>query len=174
MNELTELTAREAVAMLKAGEVSPLELIDAAQARIAETDGAINALPTLCLDRGREHAKRLMDDPPTDPPTGYLHGLPIAVKDLVNVAGVRTTQGSPLFADFVPESSDILVEILERNGAIVIAKSNTPEFGAGSHSFNEVFVHTQTPWNPRLSAGGSLVGSAAALGSGQFCIVFGF
>ena len=173
MDALTELTAREAVAMLKAGEVSPLELIDAAQARIAETDGAINALPTLCLDRGREHAKRLMDDPPTDPPTGYLHGLPIAVKDLVNVAGVRTTQGSPLFADFVPESSDILVETLERNGAVVIAKSNTPEFGAGSHSFNEVFGHTHNPWNPRLSAGGSSGGAAAALAAGQVWLATG-
>ena len=167
MNDLIKLTAREAVAKLKAGEVSPLELIDAAEARIAKTDGAINALPTLCLDRGRDHARRLMDDPPETPPPGYLHGLPIAVKDLVNVAGVRTTQGSPLFADFVPESSDILVETLERNGAVVIAKSNTPEFGAGSHTFNEVFGHTNNPWMSRLSGGGSSGGAAAALATGQ-------
>ncbi|MDP6352419.1 MAG: amidase family protein [Alphaproteobacteria bacterium] len=173
MDDLIKLSAREAVARLRERALSPLELIDAASRRIGEAEPAINALPTLCLERARRRARALMADPPEDPPPGYLHGLPIAVKDLVAVAGVRTTQGSPLYADAVPEHSDYLVETLERNGAVVIAKSNTPEFGAGSHTFNEVFGHTNNPWNTALSAGGSSGGAAAALAAGEVWLATG-
>ena len=173
MDELVGLSARAAVQRLARREVSPLELIDAAEARIAEADPVINALPTRCFARARAHARRLMADPPADPPPHYLHGLPIAVKDLNEVAGVRTTFGSPIFADHVSEFSDYMVETLEANGAIVIAKSNTPEFGAGSHSFNEVFGRTNNPWNARLSAGGSSGGSAAALAAGEVWLATG-
>jgi len=173
MDELVRLGAREAVARLARREVSPLELIDAAAARIAETDGAINAMPTLCLERARDRARRLMDAPPADPPPHFLHGLPIAVKDLNEVEGVRTTHGSPILADHVSTFSDYMVEILEANGAIVIGKSNTPEFGAGSQTFNEVFGRTGNPWNPRLTPGGSSGGSAAALAAGQVWLATG-
>ena len=173
MDDLVKLTARQAVALLKRGEVSPLELIDAAATRIAETDGAINALPTLCLERAREHARKLMAAQPSDPQPGYLYGFPIAVKDLDDVAGVRTTKGSPIFADYVPERSDYVVETLERNGAVVIAKSNTPEFGAGANTFNEVFGVTRNPWDTRMTAGGSSGGSAAALAAGQVWLATG-
>ncbi len=173
MDELVKLSAREAVALLKGREISPLELIDAAEARIGAVDGATNALPTLCLERAREHARRLMAAPPEEPPPGYLHGLPVAIKDLVDVAGVRTTQGSPIFADHVPERSDISVEILERNGALVIAKSNTPEFGAGANTFNEVFGATRNPWDTRLTCGGSSGGAAVALATGQVWLADG-
>src|SRR5690606_31790088 len=100
-------------------------------ARIAETEPALNAMPILCLDRAREQARRLMADPPSDAPAHYLHGLPIAVKDNVEVAGVRCTFGSPIFADHVSAASDPVVEKLEAAGAIVIGKSNIPEFAAG-------------------------------------------
>ena len=173
MNDLIKLTAREAVGLLKEGQVSPLELIDAAAARIAETDGAINALPILCLDRGRERARKLMASSPADPPPGYLYGLPIAVKDLREVAGVRCTKGSPLFADYVPTWSDYMVETLERMGAVVIAKSNTPEFGAGGNTYNEVFGTTRNPWDTRKTPGGSSGGAAAALASGQVWLATG-
>ena len=173
MNELIQLTARDAVAKLAAREVSPLELIDAAEARIKETDGVLNAMPTLCLDRARAHAKRLMDAPPTDPAPHYLHGLPIAVKDLNEVEGVRTTKGSPIYADHISPHSDYMVEILEANGAIVIGKSNTPELGAGSQTFNEVFGRTANPWNPRLTPGGSSGGAAVALAAGQVWLATG-
>ena len=167
MNELNCLTAVKAVQLLKKREVSPLEMIDAALERIEEVDGSINALPTLCADRAREHAARLMQDTPSDPPPGYLYGLPIAVKDLKDVKGVRSTKGSPIFADHVPERSDYLVETMENKGAVVLAKSNTPEFGAGANTFNEVFGKTRNPWDTRFTCGGSSGGSAVALATGQ-------
>ena len=119
-SELTRLSASEAVARLKSGAISPLELIDAALARIAQVEGAVNALPTLCAERAREHARRIMQSGPPDDGGPWLAGLPIAVKDLVNVAGVRSTRGSPIFRDHVPNRSDILVETLEARGAIVM------------------------------------------------------
>ena len=79
---------------------------------------------------------------------GWLHGLPVAIKDLTDVAGVRTTYGSPIFRDHVPTRSHPVVERIERRGGIVIAKSNTPEFGAGGSTFNEVFGRTRNPWKP--------------------------
>ena len=167
MNELNCLTAVKAVQLLKKREVSPLEMIDAALERIEEVDGSINALPTLCADRAREHAARLMQDTPSDPPPGYLYGLPIAVKDLKDVKGVRSTKGSPIFADHVPERSDYLVETMENKGAVVLAKANTPEFGAGANTFNEVFGKTRNPWDTRFTCGGSSGGSAVALATGQ-------
>ena len=171
MNELSRLTARQTIALLISGEVTPLQLIDAAAERIAATDGAVNALPTLCLDRARTRAESLVPD--TEDRPGRLHGLPIAVKDLTEVAGVRCTMGSPIFADHVPERSDILVERLEANGAIVVAKSNTPEFGAGANTFNEVFGTTRNPWDLTTTCGGSSGGSAAALAAGQVWLATG-
>jgi len=172
--ELTALTAQAVVDLLRRGEVSPIELIDAAAARIAATDGALNALPTLCLDRARDHAKRLMaGDLPTTPAAGWLAGLPLAVKDLNDVAGVRTTYGSPIYGRHVPDRSDIMVETLEANGGVVVAKSNTPEFGAGANTFNEVFGETRNPWNTDLTCGGSSGGSAAALAAGQVWLATG-
>src|SRR6185312_14278328 len=113
---LTRLTATEAVARLKRREISPLELIDAAAARIAQVEPAVNALPTLCLDRAREHAKRLMAGAGRDAEAeaGWLGGLPVAIKDLTDVAGVRTTYGSPIFRDHVPAHSHPVVERIER------------------------------------------------------------
>jgi len=173
-SELTRLSGREAVALLTSGEVSPLEMIDAALARIDAVDGELNALPTLCADRARDHARRIMaNGPPGDGAEPWLGGLPIAVKDLVDVAGVRSTKGSPIYADHVPERSDVLVETLEARGAIVIAKSNTPEFGAGASTFNEVFGRTHNPWNLARSVAGSSGGAAAALASGQAWVAQG-
>lgn len=170
-NALIRLTATEAVAKLTRGEVSPLELIDAAAARIAEVEPAVNALPTLCLDRARDHAKRLMSGAAgtreAEGEPGWLAGLPVTIKDLTDVAGVRTTYGSPIFKDHVPEKSHPLVERIERKGGIVIAKSNTPEFGAGGSTFNEVFGRTRNPWNTSLTCGGSTGGGAVALATGE-------
>lgn len=173
--ELWRLSATTAVAKLKAGEVSPLDLIDAAASRIESVEPAINALPTLCLDRARDHARRLMQDKAgqaRDEP-GWLAGLPLAIKDLTDVAGVRTTYGSPIFADHVPAHSHPLVERIERKGGIVIAKSNTPEFGAGGSTFNEVFGRTRNPWNTALTPAGSTGGGAAALAAGEVWLAHG-
>ncbi|MEI6159174.1 MAG: amidase family protein, partial [Roseococcus sp.] len=143
--ELFQLTAREAVAKLAKGEVSPLELVEAAAARIAAVEPAVNALPTLCLDRARAHAKRLMagEGREMEGQPGWLGGLPVSIKDLTDVAGVRTTYGSPIFKDHVPSASHPVVQRIEARGGIVIGKSNTPEFGAGGSTFNEVFGRTR-------------------------------
>ncbi|RMF93735.1 MAG: amidase [Nitrospinota bacterium] len=169
MNELIRLTAVEAVDLLARRVVSPLELIEAAVERITAVEPQINALPTLCVDRARAHARKLMEKKEG----GMLHGLPIAVKDLKEVAGVRTTYGSPIFADYIPSRSDLMVEILEQRGAVVLAKSNTPEFGAGANTFNEVFGQTRNPWDTRCTCGGSSGGSAAALAAGEVWLATG-
>ena len=173
MNDLVKMTARQAVSELKRGAVSPLEIIDAALDRIDETGDAVNALPTICADRAREHAARLPDLDEPDTPRGYLHGLPIAIKDLKDVAGVRSTRGSPIFADHVPDKSDLLVTNLEDKGGIVLAKANTPEFGAGANTFNEVFGKTRNPWDTSKTCGGSSGGSTTALASGQVWLASG-
>lgn len=157
-------TAIEVVGLLRRGEVSSRELLDALEERIAAVDGAVGALPTLCFERARRRAEALAARAVEE--RGLLAGLPVPIKDLTDVAGVRTTYGSPVYADHVPDRSDLLVERLEAEGAIVYAKSNTPEFGAGAQTFNEVFPPTRNPWDTRLSAAGSSGGAAAALASG--------
>lgn len=173
MDTLFKLTARQAVELLRKREVTPLELIDAAVQRIEETDGPLNALPTLCVERARAHAERLMSQEEPDQPRGSLYGLPFAVKDLQDVAGVRSTKGSPIFANHIPERSDYLVETIEAKGGIVLAKSNTPEFGAGGNTFNEVFGKTCNSWNTDMTCGGSSGGSAVALATGQVWLATG-
>ncbi len=173
--ELWRLTAVEAVGLLKKKEVSPLELIDAAEKRTAEVEPAVNALPTTCFDRAREHARRIMSGQACEAAgeAGWLAGLPVSIKDLTDVAGVRTTYGSPIFADHVPAKSHPLVERIERKGGLVIAKSNTPEFGAGGSTFNEVFGRTRNPWNTSLTCGGSTGGGAVSLATGEAWLAHG-
>ena len=160
------LSATAAVTALRAGEVHPRELVEASLRRIELVDPDLNALPTVCAERALDAAALVPADAP-------LAGLPFAVKDLTDVAGVRTTYGSPIFADHVPDRSNILVERLERRGGIVVAKSNTPEFGAGGNTFNEVFGDTRNPWDTSRTCGGSTGGSAAALASGQVWLATG-
>ena len=175
-DDLWKLTAVEAVTLLNKRAITPLDLIDAAAARIAAVEPAVNALPTLCLDRARDHARRIMDGGPAAAAAGeagWLAGLPVSIKDLTDVAGVRTTYGSPLFADHVPAKSHPLVERIERKGGVVIAKSNTPEFGAGGSTFNEVFGRTRNPWNTSLTCGGSTGGGAVSLATGEAWLAHG-
>ena len=168
---LVRETACAVVDQLKSGEVTPLDLLDVLEKRIAEVDGKVNALPTLCFDRARDHAKALMKKPVGE--RGLLAGLPIPIKDLTNVAGVLTTQGSPIYRDNIPVRSDIVVEHLETNGGVVYAKSNTPEFGAGANTFNEVFGPTRNPWDISRSAAGSSGGAAVALATGTAWLAHG-
>lgn len=183
MEDLIRLTAREAVAGLKNGDFTPIELIDAAERRVEQVDGAVNALVTRCFDRARAQARAqaqaqarartLSASTAGSDAPGRLHGLPIAIKDLTDVAGVRTTLGSPLYAERVPERSDIVVETLERHGALVVGKSNTPEFGAGAQTFNDVFGTTKNPWNTALTPAGSSGGAATALATGMVWLAHG-
>jgi amidase len=168
---LIRSTACDIVDKLNSGEVTPLDLLDVLERRIAEVDAKVNALPTVCLDRARTRARALMQKPKGE--RGLLAGLPVPIKDLTNVAGVRTTQGSPIYRDNVPASSDILVEHLEANGGVIYAKSNTPEFGAGANTFNEVFGATRNPWDLSRSAAGSSGGAAVALATGTAWLAHG-
>jgi len=168
---LVRETACAIVDKLKAGEVTPLDLLDALEKRIAEVNDKVNALPILCFDRARKHARALMEKPAAE--RGRLAGLPVPIKDLTNVAGVLTTQGSPIFRDSIPAKSDILVEHLEANGGVIYAKSNTPEFGAGANTFNEVFGPTLNPWDISRSAAGSSGGAAVALATGTAWLAHG-
>src|ERR1700704_5063755 len=111
---LVRATACAIVDKLNSGEVTPLDLLDVLEQRIAEVDDAVNALPTLCFDRARAHARELMKKPAGE--RGLLAGMPVPIKDLTNVAGVLTTQGSPIYRDNVPARSDLLVDHLENNG----------------------------------------------------------
>ena len=171
MSELYRSTANEIVTRLRNGEISPLDCLNALEARIAAVDSKVNALPTLCFDRARKHATELMKKPMGE--RGVLLGLPVPIKDLNDVAGVRSTQGSPIFANRVPKTSDVLVTHLEKNGGIVYAMSNTPEFGAGANTFNEVFGRTLNPWNTSRSAAGSSGGAAVALATGTAWVAHG-
>jgi amidase len=168
---LVRATACAIVDRLNSGEITPLDLLDALEQRIAEVDGQVNALPTLCFDRARAQARALMQKPAGG--RGLLAGMPIPIKDLTNVEGVRTTQGSPIYRDNVPARSDVAVEHLEANGGVIYAKSNTPEFGAGANTFNEVFGATRNPWDLSRSASGSSGGAAVALATGMAWLAHG-
>ncbi|MGB3271676.1 MAG: amidase family protein, partial [Xanthobacteraceae bacterium] len=165
MPELLQASACTVVEQLGRDEVTPLDLLDTLEARIAAVDDKVNALPTLCFERAHAQARALMARPVAE--RGVLCGLPVPIKDLTEVAGVRTTFGSPIFKDHVPERSDLLVTHLEAAGGVIYAKSNTPEFGAGGNTFNEVFGATRNPWDLARSAAGSSGGAAAALAAGM-------
>jgi len=166
--ELHRLSACAAVRGLREGTLDPEALVRAACARMDLLDPELNAVPTKLFERaiaacGRVRALR--DAKAADPQ--WLGGLPVVIKDIHHVAGVRTTFGSKAFSDFVPQASSWHVERLERRGAIVIGKSNTPEFAAGAQTFNEVHGITRNPWNPALTCGGSSGGSAVAVATGM-------
>ncbi len=176
MSELWKKSAVDTVALLKKKEVSPLELVEASARRIAEVEPAVNAIPTLCIERARDHAKKIMAGGAAGEAAGeagWLAGLPVSIKDLTDVAGVRTTYGSPIFANHVPTRSHPVVERIERKGGIVMGKSNTPEFGAGGSTFNEVFGRTRNPWNTALTCGGSTGGGAVSVATGEVWLAQG-
>ncbi|GIK86594.1 MAG: amidase [Betaproteobacteria bacterium] len=161
-------SAQRAVAALRAGSLDPADLVALAFARMDTRDGELNAVPTRLPARARAACERVRAERAvrlSDP--RWLAGLPIVVKDTHPVAGARTTFGSTAFADHVPASSAWHVERLEEMGAIVVGKSNTPEFAAGAQTFNDVHGITRNPWDPRLTCGGSSGGSAVALATGM-------
>ncbi len=158
---------------LRSGELSAEEVVRDALERIETHNTALNAVVTLCPERALEHARRADRRRLRGEPLGPLHGLPIAHKDLVNTAGIRTTYGSPLFRDHIPDEDDLIVERLRAAGAITVGKTNTPEFGAGSQTFNPVFGATRNPYDPTRTCGGSSGGAAVALAAGLLPIADG-
>ncbi len=161
MDELIAKSATEIIALLRSGDIAVEDTLDALETRIVAVDGDINALPTLCFDRAREQAgRRNYSD-------SLLAGIPVAIKDLIDVAGVRTTYGAKSSENHVPDESDLMVGNIEHQGGIVYAKSNTPEYGSGGNTFNDVFGATRNPYDLSCSAAGSSGGAAAALASGS-------
>jgi amidase len=171
LNALTNATASDVVARLQKGDVTPLDCLEALEARIVAVNPSVNALVTLCFDRARDHAKALMKKPVKE--RGILAGLPVPIKDLAAVKGVRSTRGSRIFANHIADESDILVRHLESEGGLVYAMSNTPEFGAGAQTFNDVFGITRNPWNTALTPSGSSGGAAVALATGMAWLAHG-
>jgi amidase len=159
--------------MLRSRDVSAREVIAAHIARIEAADGVVNAVVTRCLEQAMVKAAAADQALARGEEPGLLHGLPVAHKDLVDTAGIRTTYGSPLFAEHVPERDELLVSRMSGAGAISLGKTNVPEFGAGSHTVNRVFGATRNPYDLTRSAGGSSGGAAAALAARMVCLADG-
>lgn len=169
---LPDLSATELARLVRLRKVSPVEVVEAHLARIDEHNGAINAVVTLnprALDDARALERKLK----RGEKPGLLAGVPVGIKDVTPVAGLRTTYGSPLYADHVAKEDAAVVQRLRAAGAIIMGKTNCPEFAAGGNTFNEVFGRTRNPWNPALSAGGSTGGGAAGLVTGMFALAEG-
>ncbi|MED6309861.1 MAG: amidase family protein [Pseudomonadota bacterium] len=173
MTEPCDLSAVEARRLIGRKALSPVELTDSCIARIEAVDGAVNAMVTRCFERAREEAKTAEEAVSRGDELGVLHGLPMGVKDLNVTEGVLTTYGSPIHAENVPAEDERIIAALRRAGAIVIGKTNTPEFGAGANTKNAVFGATGNPFDPTRICGGSSGGSAVALATGMAPICTG-
>ena len=171
--DLCDQTARELVALIRDKRVSAREVMTAHLDRIARVNPTLNAIVTLLPEAAREGADAADAALARGDEVGPLHGLPIAHKDLFVTAGVRTTFGSLAFRDHVPTETSLIVQRERQCGAITLGKTNTPEFGAGSQTFNEVFGTTRNPYDPRTTCGGSSGGAAAALATGMLPIADG-
>jgi len=167
----TEICFKDAVSlarMIREREVTALETMTAFLAQINRTNPLVNAICTMVDEEELLQAARQADEQlARRKPVGVLHGLPHAVKDLIPTAGIRTTFGSRIYRDFVPATDELIVERLKSAGAIIIGKTNTPEFGAGSQTFNEVFGTTRNPFDLTRTCGGSSGGAAVALACGM-------
>ncbi|KIN66407.1 Amidase [Sulfitobacter noctilucicola] len=168
--ELFENDALSLSSKINRGKLSAVELMDATLDRIDAVNDTVNAIVYL-EDRDKLLAQAKAAD--ASKQTGWLRGVPIAVKDLANVEGMPTTMGSPLFVDTIAPRDDLLVERMKAAGAIIIGKTNTPEFGLGSHTTNSVFGPTRNPYDQSKSAGGSSGGAATALAARMLSVADG-
>ncbi|MDA9849080.1 amidase family protein, partial [Luminiphilus sp.] len=159
---------------LASGELSAVSLMQKTYDRIAQENPRINAICTLVpLEQSLEAAQRVDDARHQGQKLPELAGLPLAIKDLADTRGVLTTQGSPIYAQHIPDVDSLFVSRLRAAGGIIIGKTNTPEFGAGSHTFNPLFGVTRNPYDTLKTAGGSSGGAAAALASGMVALADG-
>jgi amidase len=172
--DLCFLPATELARLYRTRKVSPLEVMQAVLARIDAVNPAVNAYVTVARESALAEARRasrlLSRRSSTLPP---LHGVPVSIKDLFATKGIRSTWGSLIYKDYVPDADDPVVQRLKAAGAIVVGKTNTPEFGAGGNTFNAVFGATRNPWNPALTSGGSSGGAAVAVATGMGPVAVG-
>src|SRR5216683_1020769 len=162
-DELTHLSAVELARLVRTKKASPFEVTQAHLEAIEKLNPAVNAFCTVAAEKALVWAREAEAAMKKRARLGALHGVPVAIKDLTPTAGIRTTWGSTLFRDHVPTEDAEIVRRLKAAGAIVLGKTNTPEFGAGANTVNKVFGATRNPWNTALSASGSTGGGAAAL-----------
>jgi amidase len=172
MTTLADLSASELQRRIRAREVSAADVVGAALERITELNGTLNAIVTH-NPRAMDDARALDDRIARGEDPGLLCGLPVGIKDITPVQGLRTTFGSPIYSDYVPEEDALVVRRLRDAGAVIMGKTNCPEFAAGGNTFNEVFGRTRNPWDPARSAGGSTGGGAAALATGMIALAEG-
>ncbi len=173
MSELCDKSARELQALIGSGDVSPVEVLESCIGRIEQTNPTLNAVVATCYDRAREEAKAAEKRVRAGEDLPPLHGLPVGIKDLNETEGLRTTHGSVLYADHVPAADEALVARLRDAGAIIVGKTNTPEFGAGAHTDNRVYGATLNPFDLARTPGGSSGGSAVALAAGMLPLCHG-
>ena len=171
--DVTFASAVDQVGMLRGGQISARELLDEHLARVEAVNPAVNAIVTLVPELASERAAAADERHARGEVAGPLDGLPIAHKDLVDTAGIRTTSGSPLHADRIPTQSALIIDRIQDSGAVTLGKTNTPEFGAGSQTFNLVFGATRNPYDLSRTVGGSSGGAAAALAAGMIPIADG-
>jgi amidase len=157
------LTAVELAQKIRSGEISAVETMEAHLAQIEKVNPQVNAIVTLLPEMAMEEARKADEKLARGEEVGPLHGLPVAHKDLVQTKGIRTTFGSLVYEDFIPEEDALLVERLREAGAILLGKTNTPEFGAGSQTFNKVFGVTKNPYDLSKTCGGSSGGAAVSV-----------
>jgi len=167
------MSAIEMARLIRAKKLSAREALAAHLKQIERVNPLVNAIVTLVPDMAAADAARADEMQARGEPLGALHGLPVAHKDLLETRGIRTTYGSPLYKDFVPTDDDIVVERMRRAGAITIGKTNTPEFGSGSQTFNTVFGATRNPYDLTKTCGGSSGGAAVALACGLVPVASG-
>src|SRR5215468_2063911 len=171
--ELVALSAVELRRRIGTKEISPVELLDACLERIEEVNSAVNAVTAMSLKRARQEAKAAEAAVRRGESLPPLHGLPTGIKDLEETKDLLTTYGSPLYRDYVPAYDNVMVGRVRGAGAIVVGKTNVPEFGAGSNSRNPVWGATGNPFNPMLNPGGSSGGSAVALATDMLPVCTG-
>jgi amidase len=172
-SEICFLQAHELVSLVRKKKISAAEVMEAHLAQIEKINPKVNAIVTLLPEIAMDQAKRADEMLAQNKEVGLLHGLPVAHKDIVLTKGIRTTFGSPIFADFIPDEDGLIVERLRKAGALTIGKTNTPEFGAGSQTYNEVFGETLNPYDITKTCGGSSGGAAVALACGMMPIADG-
>jgi amidase len=168
--DICDLSALELSRAIAARRLAPSEVMAATLARIAARNPGLNAVVSLRDPEALMAEARALDDAP---PRGWLHGVPFAVKDLVATAGLRTTWGSPLHADHVPAADDLVAARLRAAGAVFVGKTNVPEWGQGSNTYNPVFGATRNPYDPARTPGGSSGGAAAALAARMLAVADG-
>jgi len=173
MGELNRLPARELARLVREKQASPVEILDAHLAAIERANPKVNAIVTLALEPARDAARAAEVAVMRGAALGPLHGVPVGIKDITPTAGIRTTWGSPLFADHVPAEDAEVVRRIKRAGVIVIGKTNTPEFAAGGNTVNRVFGATRNPWDLERSASGSTGGGGAALAAAMIPLAEG-